>query len=126
MGLPAVNLKAQVAAYLSPQYPSKTNELNRQLSKVLLYTDAPQAVEKTIAMLASSKDDNSGQNTITQSSDLILRNPEFGMDIARMLSNVPPAQQTFYATALSQSKTGWTHELQEKYFKWFYGAFKYK
>ena len=126
MGLPDPNIKAQVAAYLGPQYPAKTNELNRQLSKVLLYIDAPQAVEKTMALLPSAKDDNSGQNTITQSSDLILRNPQYGTDIATTLSNVPPAQQTFYATALSQSKTGWTPELQEKYFKWFYGAFKYK
>jgi putative heme-binding domain-containing protein len=43
-----------------------------------------------------------------------------------MLANVPPGQQTFYATVLSQAKTGWTPELQEKYFQWFYGAFKYK
>ncbi|MEP7111612.1 MAG: c-type cytochrome, partial [Ferruginibacter sp.] len=125
MGLPGSAMKAQVAAYLSPQYPAKTNELNRQLSKVLLYIEAPQSVEKTIALLNLAKDD-SVLNTLSQSSDLILRNPQYGMDIARTLSNVPPAQQTFYATALSQSKTGWTPELQEKYFQWFYGAFKYK
>ncbi|MEP7143237.1 MAG: c-type cytochrome [Ferruginibacter sp.] len=125
MGLPGADIKAQVAAYLSPQFPAKTNELNRQLSKVLLYIDAPQAVEKTIALLPLAKDD-SLQNTITQSSDLILRNPQYGMDIASTLSNVPPGQQTFYATALSQSKAGWTPDLQEKYFKWFYSAFKYK
>lgn len=126
MGLPDANIKAQVAAYLNPQYPAKTNELNRELSKVLIYVEAPQAIEKTMALLATAKDDNSGQNTLTQSSDLILRNPQYGMDIAKMLSNVPPAQQTFYATALSQAKTGWTPQLQEKYFQWFYGAFKYK
>ena len=126
MGLPDANIKAQVAAYLNPQYPAKTNELNRELSKVLIYVEAPQALEKTMALLATAKDDNSGQNTLTQSSDLILRNPQYGMDIAKMLSNVPPAQQTFYATALSQAKTGWTPQLQEKYFQWFYGAFKYK
>ncbi|MEO5890890.1 MAG: c-type cytochrome [Ferruginibacter sp.] len=126
LGLPDANLKSQVAAYLNPQYPAKTNDLNRQLSKVLLYIEAPQAVEKTIALMASAKDDNTGQNTITQSSDLILRNPQYGTDIATTLSNVPPGQQTFYATALSQSKTGWTPELQNKYFKWFAGAFKYK
>lgn len=126
MGLPDANIKAQVAAYLNPQYPAKTNELNRELSKVLIYVEAPQALEKTMALLATAKDDNFGQNTLTQSSDLILRNPQYGMDIAKMLSNVPPAQQTFYATALSQAKTGWTPQLQEKYFQWFYGAFKYK
>ena len=123
MGAPDATEKASVAAYLNPQYPSKTNELNRELSKVLVYIGAPQAVEKTMNLLATAKDDNANQSTLTQSSDLILRNPQYGLDIAGMLSKVPPAQQTYYATVLSQSKTGWTPELQDKYFKWFYTCF---
>jgi putative heme-binding domain-containing protein len=126
MGMPDPAEKASVAAYLNPQYPAKTNELNRELSKVLVYIEAPQSVEKTMALLGEAKDDNSNQNTVTQSSDLILRNPQYGIDIAGMLSKVPPGQQTFYATVLSQAKTGWTPELREKYFKWFYNAFKFK
>ena len=55
-----------------------------------------------------------------------MRNPQYGMDIAGMLSRVPPQQQTFYATILSAAKTGWTPELHEKYFSWFYTAFSYK
>ncbi len=126
MGLPAAGVKAQMATYLSPMYPAKTNELNRELAKVLVYIEAPQAVEKTMALLSAAKDDDSEQSTLTQSSDLILRNPQYGLDIASMLSKVPPAQQTFYATVLSRAKTGWTPELQEKYFQWYQGAFKYK
>lgn len=124
MGLPGTDVKAQVAAYLNPHYPAQSNELNRELSKVLVYIEAPQAAEKTMALLATAKDDK--QNTVTQSSDLILRNPQYGIDIAGMLANVPPAQQTYYATVLSETKSGWTPELQEKYFKWFYAAFKFK
>ena len=126
MGLPNAEVKSQVSAYLNPNYPAQTNELNRELSKVLVYIEAPQAIEKTLALLANAKDDNSGQNSVLQSSDLILRNPQYGMDIAGMLSKVPPAQQTFYATVLSKSKSGWTPDLQEQYFKWFYTAFSFK
>jgi putative heme-binding domain-containing protein len=43
-----------------------------------------------------------------------------------MLANVPPAQQTYYATVLGEAKTGWTPELHEKYFTWFNNAFGYK
>jgi putative heme-binding domain-containing protein len=43
-----------------------------------------------------------------------------------MLSKVPPQQQTYYANVLSKAKTGWTPELREKYFQWFYTAFSYK
>ena len=126
MGVPSNAIRERVAAYLNPQYPAPGNELNRELSKVLVYVEAPEAIAKTVALLGTAKDDDAGQNTISQSSDLILRNPQYGMDIAGTLSNVPPAQQTFYATVLSQAKKGWTPELQEKYFQWFYRAFKYK
>lgn len=126
MGKPDATEKALVAAYLNPQYPGKTNNVNRGLSKVLVYIEAPQSVDKTLSLLSTAKDDNSNQSTVTQSSDLILRNPQYGLDIAGMLSKIPPGQQTFYATVLSQAKTGWTPQLQESYFKWFANAFNYK
>lgn len=128
MGQPDAAAKTAVIAYLNPQYPSKGgNELNRELIKVLANLDAPQVVEKTMAILEAAKDDNSsGQQQLTNSSDLIMRNPQYGMDIAGMLAKIPPGQQTFYATALSQVKTGWTPELRNTYFKWFYHAFSFR
>ena len=66
------------------------------------------------------------KKTVTESSDLILRNPQYGLDIAEMLSKVPPAQQTYYATMLSAAKVGWTPESREKYFNWFRNASNYR
>ncbi|MBN8859443.1 MAG: c-type cytochrome [Sphingobacteriales bacterium] len=126
MGMPDAVTKAKLGEYLDAQYPAATNNLNRSLSKVLVYIDAPQAVEKTMALLATAKDDPNDQKTFTQSSDLIMRNPQYGMDIAGMLSKVPPQQQTYYAVVLSEAANGWTPELRDKYFKWFYTAFGYK
>lgn len=126
MGLPDSTVKVQTIAYLDSHFPAQTNDLNRTLSKVLVFLQAPKAVEKTMALMENAKDDNSGQKTFMESSDLILRNPQYGLDIAGMLAKVPPAQQTYYATVLSEAKTGWTPELREKYFKWFYNAFNYK
>lgn len=125
MGKPEGAAKDQVVAYLNPHYPSKTNQLNRSLSKVLVYLEAPGAVEKTLALLENAKDEQTDK-TVSNSQDLILRNPQYGMDIANMLSKIPPAQQTYYATVLSQAKTGWTPQLQDKYFAWFKNAFEYK
>ncbi len=128
LGAPDAVSKTALIAYLNPHYPAKGgNELNRELSKLLGFLDAPDFVAKTVPLLAEAKDDNSsGQETFTKSSDLIMRNPQYGMDIAGMLSKVPPMQATFYATVLSQVKTGWTPETQETYFKWFNSAFDYK
>lgn len=125
MGTPETATKETVIAYLNPHYPAKTNRLNRNLSKLLVYLEAPDAAKKTVALIETAKDDPS-EKTASQSSDLILRNPQYGMDIAGMLSRIPPAQQTYYATVLMNSKTGWTPELREKYFAWFKSAFGFK
>jgi putative heme-binding domain-containing protein len=126
MGLPSPGVKAKVIDALDRQYPAGDNNLNRSLSKVLVYLGDPKAVEKTMALMANAKDDTAYQKQITQPSDLILRNPQYGMDIAGMLSDVPPAQQTYYATVLSEATAGWTPELRETYFRWFYKAFGFR
>src|SRR5690606_15342134 len=125
MGTPAAAAKKMVVDYLNPKYPAGNNNLDRALSKLLVYLEAPGAVEKTLALLASARDEPASKNA-SDYADLILRNPQYGMDIANMLSNVPPAQQTYYATVLSTAKSRWTPELRETYFKWFAEAFGYK
>src|SRR5690606_11455710 len=119
MGKPAEQSRDQLIALLNAQYPAATNNLNRELAKLLIYLDAPQVVEKTIPLIQTSKDDPDYQKTFTESADLIFRNPQYGLDIAGMLAKVPPAQQTYLATALSKAKNGWTPELRETYFSWF-------
>jgi putative heme-binding domain-containing protein len=125
-GKPTANVKSQLVAYLDGNFPANNNNLDRELSKLLVYLDAPAAVEKTLALLDKAKDDPDYQKTFTSSSDLIMRNPQYGLDIANMLANVPPAQQTYLATVLGGAEAGWTPELHERYFTWIQDAFKYK
>lgn len=126
MGDPDPQTKSKLIASLDPHYPASDNFVNREFSKIMIHLQAPSAVSKTMALFDKAKDDTSDQKTFTESSDLIFRNPQYGLDIANMLSKVPPAQQTYYAVMLSAAKTGWTPELQEKYFTWFSGAFGFK
>lgn len=126
LGMPSDEQKNKIIQYLDAVYPAQTNLLNRELSKLLVHLDAPDAVSKTLALLPLAEDDSTYQKTVTKSSDLILRNPQYGLDIANMLAKTPPAQQIYYATVLSKANAGWTPELQETYFKWFYDAFGYK
>lgn len=123
MGFPDGTVREQTIAYLDANYPGKDNFVNRQLSKLLIQLQSPGAVAKTITLMESAKDDTADQKAFTESSDLILRNPQYGLDIANMLAKTPPAQQTYYAVMLSAAKAGWTEELQKKYFKWFANAF---
>ena len=129
MGMPEGAEKAGAIAYLSPRYPAKSAVLNRAYSKLLISLDSPDAVAKTLTLLDKKNEDGTGPvggETVTASSDLILRNPQYGLDIAMMLEKLPPAQQTYYATMLSSQKTGWTPELRAKYFSWFANAFNYQ
>ena len=115
-------VKQQLIAYLDPNFPANDNLLDRSLSILMAHLDAPTAVEKTLALLKNAKDDPDYQKTFTSSSDLIFRNPQYGLDIANMLANVPPAQATFYATVLGGADKGWTAAQREEYFKWINNA----
>jgi len=125
-GSPSPSVKQRAITYLNAHYPAESNNLNRSLSKLLVNLQSPEAVSKTIALLEEAKDDASNQETFTESSDLILRNPQYGLDIAAMLAKTPPGQQIYYATVLSEAKNGWTPDLYEEYFQWFRESFDYK
>ncbi|GAB3538942.1 c-type cytochrome [Spirosoma fluminis] len=129
MGAPEAADKEKIVGYLNTHYPAKTALLNRGLSKVLIYLEAPNVVNKTLALMDMKEEPgmkNLGLDPATASSDLILRNPQYGMDIAKMLAKVPPLQQTYYAVMLSRADNGWTPELRTRYFTWFGNAFKYE
>lgn len=126
LGLPAASQKAAMIAHLAPGYPAGNNEANRMFSKILVYLGDPQVVPKTMTLMDKAKDDELMEKSYSNASDLILRNPQYGMDIAVMLAKTPPAQQIYYATALSSAKAGWTPQLRDKYFKWYTTAFGYK
>ena len=125
-GIPGRGLQTDVINYLEPHFPAEGNELNRMLSKILVYLESPSAIEKTVVLLETPVEENSEMtNSATDASDLINRNLQYGLHIARTLSNIPPEQHTYYAMVLSQVKTGWTPELRERYFSWYREAFNF-
>ncbi len=127
-GLPKSSIQNRLINNLSPRYPAKTDVHNQLLSKILAFLDDPKVAGKTLALLHSEEGGNASvmANSDTYDSDLILRNPQYGMSIAQTLKNMPPAQHTYYGTVLGSVTKGWTPELRESYFKWFYKAFSFK
>lgn len=125
MGKPEGTTRDQLVTYLDKHFPSSNNLLDRELCKLLVSINAPGALDKSLTLLETAKDDPM-EKTVKSSSDMIMRNPQYGIDIARMLSNIPPAQQIYFAVMLSEASKGWTPALHTKYFKWFANAFTYK
>lgn len=124
LGTPKETLKTELIGKLNQMYPAHHREIDRQLSKILVYLDAPDMIEPTLALIEDAQDDQN--EDYATASDLVLRNPEYGLTIGQMLEEMPPVQQTYYVIALSEKKSNWTPELWEKYFTWFYDAFTYK
>jgi putative heme-binding domain-containing protein len=116
--------KATLINNINPAYPATSPLLNRSLSKILIALEAPKVVDRTVALLYGNEILN--EAVATNTADLIFRNPQYGIDLANLLSKIPPAQQTYYAVMLSMAKTGWSPELYDKYFKWYVKAFSYK
>ncbi len=53
-GVPTGDVAKQVIADLDPQYPAKSEFVNRELSQILLALNAPNAVAKTVALLKTA------------------------------------------------------------------------
>lgn len=128
LGKPSLSIKQKIGSYLAPHYPARADVLNQLLSKTLVYVGEPSVVAKTIAMLESPQGENKDvmANNATEAADLIFRNPQYGISIAKTLKNMPPAQSIYYGNVLSNASNGWSSELREQYFKWFYKAFSFK
>lgn len=125
MDKPNAASRDKILSQIDNYYPANTDLLNRQLSKILIYLEAPDVVARTITLLEKAEGKREQDDRYNQASDLILRNPQYGLDIAEMLKKMPPSQQTYYAIMLSSIKSGWTPELRDQYFSWFNTAFNY-
>jgi putative heme-binding domain-containing protein len=53
-GKPATDLAAPLVAELSPAFPAKSIPLNRELCQILLALDAPDAISRTLELLAAA------------------------------------------------------------------------
>ncbi|MFL0162972.1 c-type cytochrome [Aquirufa salirivi] len=128
LGMPDAAVSAKLVANYNPLYPSNKRNLDRALSRLLIPLEAPNVIERTLKIM-DTKDTAAvnvyRQETATASADLIMRNPQYGTDIAKMLEKIPPAQQTYMAIMLTAAKTNWTPEQHERYFKWIKNALEF-
>jgi putative heme-binding domain-containing protein len=125
LGNPELTLATKASSMFDKMYPNQNPELNKMLCKILVSLEHSNVQTKTLALM--DKNENNGlEKTATSSEDLILRNPQYGLDIAKMLEKMPAPQQTFYAFMLTKSTKNWSVANREKYFKWYKKAFNYR
>ena len=104
--------RAAVIAKLNPFFPSKDEQLNTELCRVLSYLDAPEVVSKTIALMKVTQ-----TKTLAYDKEMLSRH-EFGKEILKTMANTPNSQNIQYAYSLRGVQRGWTLEDRKFYFNW--------
>jgi putative heme-binding domain-containing protein len=115
LGKPDAEVCAKIAEKLDPLFPSEDAFINRELCQILVAIDSKQVVGKTLAAMATAKDDFQ-----EVASDAVLSRNDGYADAARAAAGSRPnAQQISYMFALRNATAGWTPELRKTFFSWF-------
>ncbi len=115
LGQPDGTARAATVARLEALFPSRSFDLNRELSQTLIALDSPAAVAKTVQLMSTARDEN-----ISYASDALLaRNSGYADAFNKASVSRPNQQQIAYAFNLRVAKTGWSPALRKTYFSWF-------
>lgn len=110
---PGKDTAAKLAKRFDAHYPAKSDALNRELCRMLVYLQSPMVVSKTIALM---KQPSKSPASLT-SAELLARSRRYGPTIAQMQANRPDEQKIHYAFMLRNAKKGWTPADRIYYFR---------
>jgi putative heme-binding domain-containing protein len=122
LGKPAPEVCAAIAEALEPAFPAEDAMLNRELCQLLIAVDSTKAPVKTLALMATAKDDF--QEVATDA--VLSRNDGYANAARAAAGSRPNGQQISYMFALRNATAGWTPELRKTYFSWFPRARSWK
>jgi putative heme-binding domain-containing protein len=115
LGKPDADVCEKIAASLDPLFPTDNAQINRELCQILVAIDSKQVVSKTLALMATAKDDFQ-----EVASDAVLsRNDGYANAARAAAGSRPNAQQIDYMFALRNATAGWTPEHRQTFFSWF-------
>ncbi|HBJ83704.1 MAG TPA: heme-binding protein, partial [Verrucomicrobiales bacterium] len=115
LGKPDAEICAQIAEKLDAHYPAEDAMINRELCQILVAIDSPTVVSKTLALMATAKDDF--QEVATDA--VLSRNDGYANAARAAAGSRPNAQQIDYMFALRNATAGWTPEHRQTFFSWF-------
>ena len=112
MGEPDKTAAAKLVKNLDPLFPSKSDNLNRELAQLLVYLKSPTIVEKVCAELKKPS------KPLTQEGldEVLLRNRGYGGTIVNMLKNAPDQQKLAYLFTLRNATVGWNMDRRRAYY----------
>jgi putative heme-binding domain-containing protein len=118
-GEPADERRLALGKRFDALYPAADDDVNRELCRILVYLRSPNVVAKTLALMTAS-----APSRPPEWAGLASRNQRYGGDVMKMLNNMPPAQNMFYAYCLRAMPGPWTEDQRRQFFGWFVEAEK--
>lgn len=120
-GEPNEDDRVKTAANLNSYFPHANNRVNRELGQLLLYLKSEGVTEQLVLLLDKhTKEKTVAEGVEMLSEEATLRSEQYGPLIREVIEKMPPSEAIYYGMLLSHAKEGWTKELREKYFLWFY------
>ncbi|WP_018970444.1 family 16 glycoside hydrolase [Rubritalea marina] len=121
MGEPKDAMRDKLIAEFSPQLPSKSDSVNTELVRVLIYLKSPTIITQALEMIAAPHE----QVVPNWQGSVISRNKNYGGPVTRLLADYPPVQKLGYAFMLRNLREGWTLEQRREHLKFLYDAAKH-
>ncbi|MDX1666774.1 MAG: c-type cytochrome [Saprospiraceae bacterium] len=125
-GMPSSEQRQILINRLYKHFPSKDREMNREISELLVYLQDEAATAFSLDLLERYAADTIQTDSSLLSEDVTERSEKYGPAIQGMLDSMPPTESIHYAVLLSRTDLGWTHEMRERYFDWFFEALNRK
>ena len=102
-----------------PEFPSGNPALDRELCELLVYLGQKNIIEQTLDLMEAAENTIEADLTPVE---VLERSEQYGPIITEMHKNRPVEQGLAFALILSNLENGWTPELRNRYFTWFYRA----
>ena len=112
-GMPDAALKKAIGDQLNPHFPSKDDNVNEELCRVLSYLEHPNVVAKTVALMKVTKVKASEYDA-----EIMKRNQRYGSSILKSMQTAPNTLNMHYLFCLKDVKTGWTMGDRKFYLGW--------
>ncbi len=121
MGEPGKSQREKTARKLKAYFPNDNERVNKELAQLLLYLKADGITGQLVQLLEK----HTKEKTVTEGVEMLseeatLRSEQYGPLIREVIEKMPPSEAIYYGMLLSHAKEGWTKELREKYFLWYY------
>ncbi|MDG2169149.1 MAG: c-type cytochrome [Opitutales bacterium] len=97
---------------LSRHMPHASNDVNRELSRILCYLGESAAIDQVLDLM----DADSGEKEIL-GADLVHRNLRYGTRVMDMMQAAPMVDRMYHAAMLTWIKDDWSQSQRERYFQ---------